>query len=185
VNQGTAWTAISPALAGVSTFTVLKVAQSSPKVIYAGNGKRLYITKDDGATWTEITAGLPVAANYLTYVAINDNDPKIAYVTFSGYNAGQKVYKTTNSGTTWVNISGSLPNIPANCIAYEKNIKNALYVGTDAGVYYIKDGLADWVPYKTGLPNVIVDELEIHYGTKKIRAATYGRGLWQAALKSL
>jgi hypothetical protein len=42
--------------------------------------------------------------------------------------------------------------------------------------------MADWVPYKIGLPNVIVDDLQINYGTSTIRAATYGRGLWIAPL---
>ena len=184
-NQGTSWAAISGSLAGVGTFTVLKVAQSNANVIYAGNGSKLYRTSNGGTAWTDITAGLPVATNYLTHVAINDNDPNVAYVTFSGYVAGQKVYKTINGGSAWTNISGTLPNMPVNCIAYEKNIKNALYIGTDAGVYYINDTLSDWIPYKLGLPNVIVDELEIHYGIKKIRAATYGRGLWEAPLKAL
>ncbi len=185
LNQGTTWSAISPALAGISKFTTLKVAVSNTKWIYAGDGNKLYRTSDGGTTWTDITAGLPVAGNYMMYVTCSDKTPKTAWVTFSGYNAGQKVYKTIDGGLTWTNISGTLPNMPVNCIVYENNIKNALYVGTDDGVYYINDGLADWVPYKFGLPNVIVDELEIHAGSKIIRAATYGRGLWQAPLKSI
>ena len=183
-NQGTTWVAISGALAGVPRFTTLKVAPSNSKVIYAGDGSKLYRTSNAGAAWTDVTAGLPVASNYLTYVTVKDTDPNTAYVTFSGYVAGQKVYKTTNGGAAWTNISGTLTNMPVNCITYEKNPKNALYIGTDAGVYYINDGLSDWIPYKFGLPNVIVDELEIHYGAKIIRAATYGRGLWEAPLKT-
>jgi hypothetical protein len=61
----------------------------------------------------------------------------------------------------------------------EKKALNPIYIGTDSGVYYLKDGFANFVPFKPGLPNVIVDELEIHYGSKKIIAATYGRGLWR------
>ena len=45
-------------------------------------------------------------------------------------------------------------------------------------MYYLNDGLANFIPFKNGLPNVIVDELEIHYGSKTIVAATYGRGVW-------
>ena len=116
------------------------------------------------------------------HASIHDYDPSIAYVTFSGYVTGEKVYKTCDGGLSWMNISGSLPNLPANTIAHQiKN--NGLYVGTDAGVYFLNDDLTDWVPYKLGLPNVIVDDLEIHYGANKIRAATYGRGVWQAPLK--
>lgn len=182
-DQGTTWNAISGLLTGVSLFTVLEVAQN-PKFIYAGDGNKLHMTDDAGANWHDRTAGLPVASNYLMAVAISDNDPQIAWAVFSGYVAGNKVYKTKDGGLTWTNISGTLPNMPVNCVVYENNIKNAVYVGTDAGVYYLNDGLADWVPYKSGLPNVIVDELEIHYASKKIRAATYGRGMWQAPLKT-
>ncbi len=181
-DQGTTWSAISGALAGVWRFTVLKVSPSNPKVIYAGDGDKLYRTRDGGATWVDISAGLPVASNYLMDVGIHSSDPAIAYAAFSGYNAGEKVYRTCDGGASWTNFSGTLPNMPANTIVHDKN-KNSLYVGTDAGVYYRDDGLTDWVPYKWGLPNVIVDELEIDYTAKRIRAATYGRGLWQAPLK--
>ncbi len=181
-NQGTTWTPISGSLAGIGTFAVLKVAPSNTKFIYAGSGSKLYRTKDGGLTWTDITAGLPVATNFLTDLAIHESDPDIVYVTFSGYNAGQKVYKTHNGGAAWTNISGSLPNMPANSIVHEKRPDDPLYVGTDAGVYYRNDHLHDWLPYKHGLPNVIIDQLEIDYGTSVIRAATYGRGAWQAPL---
>ena len=87
-----------------------------------------------------------------------------------------------NGGGSWTNISGTLPNMPVNTIAYQKSTHNAVYIGTDAGVYYRNEQLPDWVPYKFGLPNVIVDDLQIHYGTKMISAGTYGRGIWQAPL---
>ena len=181
-NQGTVWTAISGALAGVGAFEVLGVAPGNPSVIYAGGGTKLYRTSNGGTTWTDITSGLPVATNYLTAVAISDADPQIAYATFSGYVAGEKVYRTTNGGTSWTNISAGLPNMPVNAIVHEKGPGNRIYIGTDAGVYYRNDSLTHWIPHKFGLPNVIVDDLKIQYGAKKIRAATYGRGVWEAPL---
>lgn len=181
-DQGTTWAAISVALAGIGQFTVLKVAPSNTQVIFAGSGTKLYRTSNGGGSWTDITSGLPVATNFLTDVTINDTNPAIAYATFSGYVAGEKVYLTSNGGGTWTNISGTLPNMPVNTIAYQKSVNNAVYIGTDAGVYYKNDALPDWAPYKFGLPNVIVDDLQINYGTKTISAATYGRGIWQAPL---
>jgi hypothetical protein len=133
--------------------------------------------------WHDITAGLPVVSNYLTDVTVSDTDPNLVWVTFSGYNAADKVYKSQTGGETWKNISGCLPNMPVNAIVYEKKAGNPVYIGTDAGVYYRNDGLVDWVPYKCGLPNVIVDRLELLYGSKVIRAATYGRASWEAPLK--
>lgn len=181
-NRGTTWNAISGSLAGIDKFKVLKVAPNNTNFIYAGNGVKLYRTNDGGLTWADVTAGLPVATNYLTDLAVHDSNPKVAYVTFSGYVAGQKIYKTDDAGNSWTNISGSLPNLPADAVIHEKRDDNPLYVGTDDGVYYRNDNLPDWIPFKQGLPNVIVDQLEIHYGTKVIRAATYGRGAWQAPL---
>ena len=184
LNQGTNWVDISGPLPGISVFTVLKVAPSNPKVIYAGSGNKLYRTTTGGGagTWKDITAGLPVAGNFLTQVAISNADPNIAYATFSGYVAGEKVYRTVNGGSTWTNFSGTLPNMPVDTIVYQTSANHAVYIGTDAGVYYRNDALSDWVPYKYGLPNVIVDDLQIDYATKTVRAATYGRGLWQAPL---
>jgi photosystem II stability/assembly factor-like uncharacterized protein len=182
-DQGTTWSDISGALAGIGTFVSLKVAPSNTKVIYAGSGNKLYRTIAGGPPWNDITAGLPVASNYLTDVTVSDTDPNRAWVTFSGYNAGQKVYLTKDGGTTWNNVSGTLANMPVNAIVHANSSNNPLYIGTDSGVYYRNDGLSDWVPYKSGLPNVIVDRLDIHYGTKVIRAATYGRGAWEAPLK--
>jgi photosystem II stability/assembly factor-like uncharacterized protein len=181
-NQGTTWTAISGVLSGVGPLTILKV-HIKPDFLLAGDGDKLYRTTNGGMSWTDITGTLPVGANYLTDAVMSDNDPQLIWVTFSGYNSGQKVYKSTNGGTTWSNISGILPNIPVNCIVYENKAGNPIYIGTDAGVYYTRDGLPIFLPFKLGLPNVIIDELEIHYASKKIVAATYGRGLWQSNLK--
>ncbi len=54
----------------------------------------------------------------------------------------------------------------------------------DVGIYYTDSTLSNWQPFDQGLPNVIVNELEIQYGAGKLRAATYGRGIWQSDLYS-
>jgi len=72
--------------------------------------------------------------------------------------------------------------MPVDCILPVENSNSAVYVGTDAGVYYMDDGTGGWVDYSDGLPNVIVLELEINSASHKIKAATYGRGLWEAPL---
>ena len=40
----------------------------------------------------------------------------------------------------------------------------------------------EWISFNGGLPKVIVNELEIFYPDGKIRAGTYGRGLWESEL---
>ncbi|MCX6274299.1 MAG: T9SS type A sorting domain-containing protein [Bacteroidetes bacterium] len=178
-DTGDNWSTISPSQPGA--IYSLEVSYSAPNTIYAATFGNI-IRTTNGTSWTDITGPLPVGQAAITGIAISSVNPDVAWVTFSGYAAGQKVYQTDNGGTTWVNVSGTLPNIPVNCIEYQDNSTDILYIGTDFGVFW-KDGtMNDWLPYNTNLPNVIIDELEIYYPTSKLRAATYGRGIWETDL---
>jgi photosystem II stability/assembly factor-like uncharacterized protein len=176
-NRGVTWSIASNFAA--STLSILAVAPSDPNVIYAGTGGSLYRTTDGGATnWTSVPR--PVGSGSTTSIAIHQTDPHHIWLTSSGYIAGQKVYESTDGGSTWTNISGSLPNIPVNCVVYQNFSPNRVYVGTDMGIYYRDATTADWQEYSTGLANVSITELEIQYATNRIRACTYGRGVWES-----
>ncbi len=158
---------------------------SNPARVYASvdGSSTIYMSNDDGGTFSNISAGLP--AGTITFIAVNPDNSFDVFVTFGGYTAGQKVYQSTNAGTSWTNISGSLPNIPINCIAFEDNDgapNDAVYVGTDVGIYYRDDDIGDWIPFMNGLPSVIVFDLEINHTSGVITAGTYGRGFWRSAL---
>lgn len=182
-DAGQNWNAITNGLFS-NSLTSLEVNRTNPDVIYAANLDELFTTTDGGVTWTDVTAGLPVSAAAITSIVSSPDDPSEVWVTFSGYAAGVKVYHSTTGGTTWSSISGTLPNIPVNCIVYQRSSPDALYIGTDLGVYYTDSTLNDWQFYNAGLPNVIVADLDIQYGQGKLRAATYGRGLWESDLSS-
>ncbi|MGB0523898.1 MAG: VPS10 domain-containing protein [Flammeovirgaceae bacterium] len=163
---------------GLGALDELALAPSSPNYIYVSKNNRIFVTKDQGANWSEISAGLPNL--FISYITVHPSDPEKIAISFSGYTANQKVYTSTDAGQTWTNVSGTLPNIPANCVVYHDIAEDGLYVGMDVGVYYRDNTLSDWNPFNTGMPNAIVNELHIHYGTNKLRAATYGRGLWES-----
>ena len=183
-NAGGSWTAISTGQFG-SQISCIAVYPIDVNYIYASTLNKICRTTDGGVSWTNITPGLPLTSSGITWVTVSSLDPLKIWVTLTGYAAGNKVFYSVNGGNTWTNISGSLPNIPANCITYQNNSQDAVYVGTDFGVYYRDATMTDWISYNTGLPNVIVDELEIQYGTiNKIRAATYGRSIWESDLNS-
>jgi PKD repeat protein/photosystem II stability/assembly factor-like uncharacterized protein len=175
-NLGTNWVKISN-FPGGPTFRTLEIAPSNSNIIYAGTQASIFKTTNLGVNWVDITNNLPGLSK--TYIEINDQNPNEVWVTLSGFLAGNKVFHSTNGGSSWNNISYDLPNLPVNCI--ERDIRNGvLYVGTDVGIYYKKPFTFEWLPYMNGLPNVIVNELEMNYSTNKLRAATYGRGIWMA-----
>jgi photosystem II stability/assembly factor-like uncharacterized protein len=178
------WWEFSPGLITVNSgqLITLDVAHSNTEYVVAGSRRTIKITKDLGGTWTNILSGLP--GNNMTYVAFNPLEENTLWVTFSGYTEGQKIYRSMDAGESWVNMSMNLPNLPVNCVEIERSSTGGVYVGTDVGVYYWDKDLTEWEPYMTGLPNVIVNELEIHEATNSIRAATYGRGLWESPTKN-
>ena len=161
----------------------LAIGASNSQVLYTSDQATVYRTIDAGASWTNVTGSLPNTIA-ITRIAVDPRDAMRVYVTFSGYSNGKKVYMSTTGGTTWTNITQDLPNLPADCIAIDTSTPGALFVGTDIGVYYTDSSLTGWSLYDSGLPNVIVDDLQMSYANHKVRAATYGRGIWEADLKA-
>ena len=181
---GAIWDSISFNVSNGQALRSIALAASDENYIYAASYSKIKVTKDGGQTWTYIKPGL---ANYnMTDIAVSTNNPDRAWVTFSDYNNVHKVYETNDAGNSWTNISGNnLPALPVNCIVYQGGANDDLYIGTDVGVYYKDNTMTDWVPFNNGLPNVIVNELEIHYDEGTISAATYGRGVWESPLNTI
>lgn len=183
LNGGTSFTQVGNIPATGGNMVALAYAPSNDNFIYAAKSNYFYVATD-GNNFIDRTAGLPVPASAITAIAVSNANPAKLWVTFSGYNSANKVWGSSDTGKTWVNYSTGLPNLPVNCIVYQKNSANSLFVGTDVGVYFKTDSLASWAPYFTGLPNVDVEELEIDYNLNKLRAATNGRGLWETNILS-
>jgi photosystem II stability/assembly factor-like uncharacterized protein len=160
----------------------LAIAHSNTQVLYAADRSKIYRTTNGGATWVNVTSGLPASSYAITGIAVDFNDPMHVFVSLSGYSATSRVYTTTNGGSGWANFSTGLPSIPVNCIAVDSSTPGAVFAGTDLGVYYRDSSSTSWAPYGTALPNVIVDDIDINYKNYKIRVATYGRGVWEANL---
>ncbi|MEZ5014256.1 MAG: fibronectin type III domain-containing protein [Chitinophagales bacterium] len=181
-NGGTSWTNKNSNMTGGSVFCIA-VAPSNTNYVYACTLTSIKVSENGGDSWTTITGTLPHTGIGFNYIAVSNTDPEHVYVVLSGYGAGDKVFESNNAGASWTNISGTLPNVPVNCVVYENvSPNNRVYIGTDIGVFTKDDLMADWEPYMTGLPNVMVHELEINYTNYKLYAATYGRGIWRSDL---
>jgi photosystem II stability/assembly factor-like uncharacterized protein len=180
---GATWDSISYNEVG-GTIRSIALAPSNEDYIYAASYGKIVVTKNAGLNWENIKPGLPYYN--ITDITVATNNPERAWVTFSDYNNTDKVYETNNAGNTWQNISGNnLPGLPVNCIVYQEGAKDDLYIGTDIGVYHKDNTMSEWESYNDGLPNVIVNELEIHYDNGAISAATFGRGVWESSLNTL
>jgi photosystem II stability/assembly factor-like uncharacterized protein len=171
-NGGSSWPTNSGSLSA-STLINLAISSQNPAYVYAGTSSSMWRTTNSGASWTVITS----PSGYTDYVTVDPKDENTLYATSSF-----DVYKSTDGGNSWMNITGSLPSISMNCVVMQRGPNNPLYLGTDFGVYYIDDTLTDWILFSSGLPNVVISELEIDECQGMIRAATYGRGIWESPL---
>src|SRR5688572_22137748 len=153
---------------------------------YENGAGNLYFSGDTGDSWTNksVNPGFPSPVNWIkiTDVAVRPNNSSYVWACFGGFDDGYKVVFSDNTGDTWTNLTFNLPNVPINCLAIDAN--NGAYVGTDIGVFYLGPAVSSWMPWSNKLPNVPVTELVIFDdGTnKRIRAATFGRGVWQSDL---
>jgi len=152
--------------------------------LYVADDNTIWKSTNDGNSWVEINNNLPY--NSILSIAVKDGNPDVVWVTLGGYD-NNGVYESINGGTSWSNISTGLPNLPVYTIVQNKqNLQNNhLYVGTQIGVFF-KNGPDNWIVYNNGLPNVRIGELEIYYDNvlsqSKLRAGTFGRGLWESDL---
>jgi hypothetical protein len=126
-------------------------------------------------------------------VAIDTSDTLglTAYVTIIGFHVSH-VWKTSDGGGSWTDFTANLPDAPANAVLVDSGPTpdtGTVYVATDVGVFSSGTASANWT--ETGpapdsgqagyLPNVAVTALRMFNTgrTKKLRASTYGRGMWE------
>jgi PKD repeat protein len=178
-NYGDTWEQLG-SIGGAGQIRVITYAPSNPDIIYVARTNTLSVSIDGGQTFQIISQGLPNLT--ITAITVSNIDPNRVYVSFSGYNPEEKIYLSTNRGSTWSNYTSGIPNLPVNYVLYSHGSANGIYAATDVGVYYRDETLQSWTVFSEGIPNVVVTELEIHYPTSKIRAATYGRGQWESDL---
>jgi photosystem II stability/assembly factor-like uncharacterized protein len=186
-NNGVNWNTLS--FTGGAWY--LKTCPSNGSRIYVAGGDAyntgpgtLRRSDNSGTSWTTIsnTTNFPLTFPRITCINVDPTNSSNVWVTLGGFNAGDKVFYSNNAGASWINRSGSLPNVPVNCIALDNN--NNAYIGTDNGVYYKSTSMTDWVPFYNNLPYVPVTDLVISEAENRIRAATFGRGIWSSDLYS-
>ncbi len=183
-NSGSvAWTKISAL--NVNNFDVLVQSDANTDIIYASSGNKLYRSDNVKAAdpqWFTLTTLLP-SSNVITAIETSPVDENTVYIVQQN-----QVFKSTDKGYSWTELTNNLPDVAMHTLVYYHNSPEGLYLGTDIGVFYRDAYNPEWIQYSNGLPAAArVTELEIFYASEgpqfdKLRAGTYGRGLWQSPL---
>jgi photosystem II stability/assembly factor-like uncharacterized protein len=168
---------------------VFSIAESplDAKILWAGtNDGLVHVTRDGGATWTNVTANIPNLWTWgtISSIAPSRYDAGTAYLTVDGHQANSRdpwVYKTTDFGKTWRQITTGLAHTPlsyAHVVLEDPVRRGLLYLGLENGLFVSFDDGGHWQPLQNNLPHAPVYGLVVQPHFNDLVVATYGRGFW-------
>lgn len=166
----------------------IEVARSNPDVVYCsqwdGTDDAMWRSADGGQTWTQLTK-LPLPNNNdRVKMAVSAENADVLWVAVTYGSNGKKIYKSVDGGQSWQNLTTSvLNNVRITNIMAQYGTDGGIYLGTNAGVFYRNNSLADWQSYSVELPlSAETNRLKPFYKNGKIRNGCWGFGVWEADL---
>ncbi|HWK08462.1 MAG TPA: hypothetical protein VNR64_00325, partial [Vicinamibacterales bacterium] len=175
----------------VSYSTIISISESPvlPGVVWAGTDDgNLQVSRDGGATFTEVGRNLPGLPKdnlyWISRIDASHFDPATAYVSVDGHRSDDLkpyVFVTHDYGATFKSITADLPQ-RGNVQVIREDPKNRdlLYAGTEFGLYISLNAGQHWQPFMTNYPTVRTDDILVHPRDNDLIVATHGRSVWIA-----
>lgn len=158
-----------------------RIVENNSDIMVVARNASIEKSTDGGLTFSSIRNNLP--AYTIEDIAFDPNDDNVIVVVYGRYQAdNNKVFITTDGGNTWTNITYNLGNMPIRSVVIDHTAAANIYLGAEIGVYTKPMSGTNWSLYNQDLPNMAVRELNINHGSNTLKAATWGRGLWEYSL---
>jgi len=208
MNGGQSWEVISPDLSlddpgkqqfsggltgdniGVEYANVIYALDESPLkhgLLWAGtNDGLVHVSRDGGATWTNVTAQIPDMPIYgaVRNIEASKYAEGTAYLTVDAHEMGDfrpYVYVTGDYGQSWTKITEGIEDSP---LSYARMVKedpvnaDLLYLGTENALYFSLNRGKRWQSLMTNLPSSPMYWMDIPEHFNDLVVGTYGRGIW-------
>lgn len=167
--------------------TILTIAESEiePGVVWVGTDDgNIQVTRDDGATWTNVrdrVPGLP-AETWIGNIEASPMEAGTALVAVDNHRLDDftpHLYETTDYGQTWRDLSAGLPQDDyVKVVRQHPANPDLLFVGMDRGIYASWDRGTTWIDIRGNLPRVSVRGIRIQRAYNDLVIGTHGRGAW-------
>ncbi|HEV7242671.1 MAG TPA: hypothetical protein VGQ36_25810 [Thermoanaerobaculia bacterium] len=144
------------------------------------------------ATWVNVTGSNAVLPNRpILGIALDPTTTTtpIGYAAVGGFNANSPstpghLFRVDCTAAncasfTWTDKTGNLPDIPVDSVIANPNLPAQVFAGTDFGLYYTDDITANppvWQRFTSGLPAVMIWDMQIDRGSTTLSLWTRGRG---------
>jgi photosystem II stability/assembly factor-like uncharacterized protein len=205
-DGGMTWTTISPDLTtndttlqrypggpinadhtGVEVYTTIfalaEGLRDADELWVGSDDGRVHITRDGGATWTDITpSGMPRLGT-VNRIELSTHAPGRALIAVQRYRMNDwtpYVFRTDDWGKTWIRITDGRNGIPANHIVRvvreDPARKGLLYAGTEFGAFVSFNDGGQWQQLQMNLPATPITDMKVHRGDLVI--STQGRSFW-------
>jgi photosystem II stability/assembly factor-like uncharacterized protein len=175
-DGGSNWFASNTGIGTIKNFLSIVINPLNPNVVYIGSSfgvvsatgpEKIYKSNNAGATWVDMSTGLPQATTDVKPVrclSISNTDTAVVLAgLFNNTDPNGGAYLTTNGGASWARINTGLPNniasLPRACLI-RPGSSTEFYMGYDnanttlAGVYRTVNRGVTWVDFNGGTMNV-------------------------------
>jgi photosystem II stability/assembly factor-like uncharacterized protein len=183
---------------GASTFLDVEVSRANANIVWAGsamvntggNQRRLHVSTDNGANFTQVNNYTNAILGSVTGIETHPTDANTAYALFS-FARSPKILRTTDLGQTWEDISGfytnnsssdrGFPDVAVYSLYVRPDNPDIIWAGTEIGIIESLDNGASW--------NLLLDfpaasVWQMKGQDNQIVIATHGRGIWTAELET-
>ncbi|UCD79854.1 MAG: hypothetical protein JSW26_00015 [Desulfobacterales bacterium] len=181
---------------GILSSHIRSITFASFTRIYVGTMQgEVYRFDHGGAAWAatrlDTQPGLPSGAakiqHPVTAIAVDPGNADRIYIAFGGAGVHDRLW--FYDGANWASrqnpaapAANQLPQTQANAVVVDPDNPTNVYVGTDLGIWQSTDSGGNWAAFNEGLPEVPVLHLLFHSGSRLLRAATLGRGVYERRL---
>lgn len=172
---------------GISAWPTIVSLAESPKlagVMYTGTDDgTVSMTRDGGATWTNITSRLPgfPEGAFVSEVVPSRFDAGTVYISVDNHRENDltpHAWVSRDFGESFTAMNEGLAGEVVRTLTEDTRNPQVLYAGTETGIFLTLDAGASWRRLGANFPTVRVDEITIHPRDNALIVATHGRSLW-------